>query len=245
MIAGPARILVVDDHPTNRLKMSMAVKRLGHAVDVAEDGVRALAQLRAGHHDLVLLDLLMPELDGYEVLQAMKHDARLRTLPVIVISSVEEMGSVVRAIELGAEDYLPKNFDPVLLRARVEACLEKKRLRDLEAEYLRQVARLTDAAAAVEAEDFDPASLDLDELRTRPDELGALARVFARMASEIFARQVHLKKRLIELEVQIDEARQARQVHHITGTAYFRDLRGRASRLREMLQGADDDQHPN
>lgn len=241
MTTKPAHVLVVDDHPTNRLKMSMAVQNLGHAARAVEDGRQALALLRLERHDLVLLDLLMPELDGYQVLQAMKQDAELRNIPVIVISSVDEMDSVVKAIELGAEDYLPKTFDPVLLRARVNACLEKKRLRDLEVEYLAQVAELTRAAAAVEAEDFDPGSLDLATLGTRGDELGVLARVFERMAREIYARQAHLKKRVIELEVQIDEARQERQVRRITGTTYFQDLRGRAGQFRETLQSDEAD----
>ena len=240
MSSEPARVLVVDDHPTNRLKMSMAVKRLGHAAHAVENGRQALAQLRLERQDLVLLDLIMPELDGYQVLRAMKEDHELRNIPVIVISSVDEMESVVSAIELGAEDYLPKTFDPVLLRARVNACLEKKRLRDLEVEYLAQVAQLTRAATAVEAEDFDPDALDLASLGTRGDELGVLARVFERMAREIYARQAHLKQRVIELEVQIDQARQARQVRRITGTAYFQDLRSRAGRLRQTLKGDDD-----
>ena len=109
--------------------------------------------------DLVLLDILMPEMDGYQVLKQMKEDKTLREVPVIVISAMDDMESVVKGIELGAEDYLPKTFDPVLLRARIGACLEKKRLRDQEVDYLHNVARVTDAAAAVEAEIFDSTPL--------------------------------------------------------------------------------------
>ena len=123
-------ILVVDDHSTNRLKMSLAAKHLGHEVQTAVDGLDALEKIRAHDFDLVLLDLLMPQMDGFDVLSAIKQDPDLDDLPVIVISAVEEMESVIKAIELGAEDYLPKSFDPVLLKARVNACLEKKRLRD-------------------------------------------------------------------------------------------------------------------
>jgi len=129
-------ILVVDDLSTNRLKMSLAAKHLGHTVDTAVNGIDALEKMRAFGFDLVLLDLLMPEMDGYEVLSFMKKDSELQAIPVIVISAVEEMESVIKAIELGAEDYLPKAFDPVLLRARVSACLEKKRLRDQMAQQL-------------------------------------------------------------------------------------------------------------
>lgn len=125
-----ARILVVDDNRTNRMRMSMAVERLGHEAVAAENGREALERLGAEAFDLVLLDILMPEMDGYEVLRRMKDTPALRPIPVIVISALEEMESVVACIELGAEDHLPKAFDPVLLRARVNACLEKKWLRD-------------------------------------------------------------------------------------------------------------------
>ena len=132
-------ILVVDDHKTNRLKLSMGLKRQGHTVALAENGRRALEMLRAEPFDLVLLDIIMPEMDGYQVLEQMKADLRLRDIPVIVISAQDELESMIKGIELGAEDYLPKTFDPVLLKARIGACLEKKRLRDQQAAYLAQI----------------------------------------------------------------------------------------------------------
>jgi adenylate cyclase len=132
-------ILVVDDLRTNRLKLSFGLKQQGHTVSEAENGRQALEMLRVEAFDLVLLDILMPEMDGYEVLEHMKKDSTLRDIPVIVISAQDELESVVRGIELGAEDYLPKSFDPVLLRARIDACLEKKRLRDKEQAYIREI----------------------------------------------------------------------------------------------------------
>jgi len=123
-------ILVVDDHRTSRLKLSLGLKQQGHTVGEAENGVQALDKLRTEAFDLVLLDIIMPEMDGYQVLEQMKADKTLRDVPVIVISALDDLESVVKGIELGAEDYLPKTFDPVLLRARIGACLEKKRLRD-------------------------------------------------------------------------------------------------------------------
>jgi len=132
-------ILVVDDLRTNRLKLTLGLKQQGHTVAEAENGRLALEMLRAEAFDLVLLDILMPEMDGYEVLEQMKKDNALRDVPVIIISAQDELESVVRGIELGAEDYLPKTFDPVLLRARIEACLEKKRLRDKEQAYIREI----------------------------------------------------------------------------------------------------------
>jgi sigma-B regulation protein RsbU (phosphoserine phosphatase) len=139
MTNNQGHILVVDDHKTNRLKISLAVKKLGHTADMAEDGRQALEMLRAQPFDVVLLDIIMPELDGYQVLEEMKSDSTLRDIPVIVISAQDELESMIKGIELGAEDYLPKTFNPILLKARIGACLEKKRLRDQQAAYLAQI----------------------------------------------------------------------------------------------------------
>jgi DNA-binding response OmpR family regulator len=237
MTGDQGHILVVDDHKPNRIKISFAVKKLGHSADVAEDGRQALAMLREQPFDLVLLDIIMPELDGYQVLEQMKADSALRDIPVIVISAEQELDSVVKGIELGAADYLPKTFDPILLQARINACLEKKRFRDQELEYLRQVDRLTAAAALIEAETFDPADVRLDDVSARGDALGQLARVFQRMAQEVHAREQRLKQQVHELRIEIDQARQSQQVSKIIGTDYFRDLRSRASNLRNMLGG--------
>src|SRR5512139_1326090 len=133
-------ILVVDDHRTNRLKLCLGLKQQGHTVEEAENGIQALEKLRSEVFDLVLLDILMPEMDGYQVLNQMKDDKTLREVPVIVISALDDLESMVRGIELGAEDYLPKSFDPVLLRARIGACLEKKRLRDQQRKILHTFA---------------------------------------------------------------------------------------------------------
>jgi CheY-like chemotaxis protein len=131
MTPSDAALLVVDDNEDNRYTLTRRLKRLGYQnLDTANDGRQALGILRAKKFDLVLLDIMMPEMNGYEVLEHMQADAELRHLPVIMISAVGEMESVVRCIELGAEDYLPKPFDATLLRARVGASLEKKRLRD-------------------------------------------------------------------------------------------------------------------
>jgi class 3 adenylate cyclase len=136
-------ILVVDDDQDNRDLLARRLVREGYAVETAADGQAALEALRgASTIDLVLLDVMMPGVDGYEVLRRLKDDPALRGLPVVMISALDEMGSVVRCIELGAEDYLPKPFDPVLLRARIGACLEKKRLRDQEVRHARELADL-------------------------------------------------------------------------------------------------------
>src|SRR5262249_40156586 len=126
-----AALLVVDDVEDNRFALSRRLARQGYLnVTTAADGRQALQLLKSKAFDLVLLDIMMPNVNGYEVLAAMKGSERLRHIPVIMISAVDEIESVIRCIELGAEDYLPKPFNPTLLRARVGACLERKRLHD-------------------------------------------------------------------------------------------------------------------
>ncbi len=126
-----AALLVVDDNENNRYTLTRRLTREGYRdVATANDGRQALEMLRSRAFDLVLLDITMPEMNGYQVLEQMKADPALSDVPVVMISAIEETESVVRCVELGADDYLSKPFDPTLLRARVHAILEKKRLRD-------------------------------------------------------------------------------------------------------------------
>ncbi len=223
-------VLVVDDNPFNRDLLARGLHRQGHFFALAQNGRQALEMLEAASFDLVLLDILMPEMDGFEVLRRLKADPKLRDVPVIMISALYQIDGVVRCIEMGAEDYLPKPFNAVLLRARVGACLEKKRLRDQELEYLRNVATVTEAAAAVEAGAFDPDCLA--EVARREDALGRLARVFESMAREVRAREQRLREEVHELRIEIDVTRKARQVAEITETSYFETLKDRAEHLR-------------
>jgi len=133
-------VLVVDDTEMNRDMLCALLEADGHKAAVVENGRLALEAIKKNSFDLILLDVMMPEMNGYQVLEHLKSDASLRDIPVIVLSALDEIGSVVRCIELGAEDYLPKPFDPVLLRARIGACLEKKRLRDQEAQLRNELA---------------------------------------------------------------------------------------------------------
>lgn len=135
-----ARLLVVDDNRVNRLLLGRNLELLGHSVASAENGRIALDMLRRESFDLVLLDIEMPELDGFAVLEQMTADLALRDLPVIVTSSLEGLDNVVRCIELGAEDYLQKPVNPVLLKARLSASLEKKRLRDQQKALVQRFA---------------------------------------------------------------------------------------------------------
>lgn len=134
-----ATVLVVDDIEANRDLLGRRLKKQGYSVFVAEDGSIALQMIAKQQFDLVLLDIMMPKMNGYEVLATLKADLDLRHIPVIMISAVDDIESVVKCIELGAEDYLTKPFNPVLLKARISACLEKKRLRDQEQAVLKQL----------------------------------------------------------------------------------------------------------
>jgi sigma-B regulation protein RsbU (phosphoserine phosphatase) len=142
-------LLVVDDNETNRNILSRQLEKQGYTVSTAENGLLALELLSICKFDLVLLDILMPEMNGVQVLDIMKNDEKLKHIPVIMISALDEMGSVLRCIEMGAEEYLPKPFNPILLRARIGASLEKKRLRDHEQLYL---AALEESQRKLEAE---------------------------------------------------------------------------------------------
>ncbi|MBI4786821.1 MAG: response regulator [Chloroflexi bacterium] len=133
-------LLVVDDNEINRDVLSRRLERQGHRVETGANGQQALDMVRAKPYDLILLDLMMPEMNGYQVLQHLKADALLRDIPVIMISALDEVDTVVRCIEMGAEDYMPKPFNPVLLKARIGACLEKKRLRDRQRELFGKFA---------------------------------------------------------------------------------------------------------
>lgn len=134
-----ARLLAVDDDSLNRDMLVRRLQKLGYDVTEAINGRDALSKLKEGSFDLVLLDILMPDLDGFQTLEYMKADPRLKHLPVIMLTALDDVDSTVRCIEAGAEDYVPKPFSPVILRARITASLEKKRLRDQEQAFLAQL----------------------------------------------------------------------------------------------------------
>jgi adenylate cyclase len=170
----PAKILVVDDTEMNRDMMCALLEADGHKSSVAVNGRIGLEMIKAEPFDLVLLDVMMPEINGYQVLEQLKADANLRAIPVIVLSALDEIGSVVRCIELGAEDYLPKPFDPILLRARINACLEKKRLRDQEVELRRELAQWNQSLAQ-----------RVEEQVAQLERLGRLKRFFSPQLAEL------------------------------------------------------------
>jgi class 3 adenylate cyclase len=196
-------ILVVDDDQANRDLLVRRLTREGFAVHTAPDGpaaLEALARPASPPIDLVLLDVMMPGIDGYEVLRRLKGDAALRELPVLMISALDEVSSVVRCIELGAEDYLPKPFDPVLLRARIGACLEKKRLRDQHAHHARELAEWNRTLEARVAEQVE-----------QVERLGRLKRFFSPQLAEL---------------IVTGGAADPLATHRVEVTVAFLDLRG-------------------
>jgi two-component system, cell cycle response regulator len=180
---GRKHILVVEDNDPNRVMLCRRLQKNGYLTTEAADGRQALAALSKGRFDLVLCDIMMPEVDGYTVLQTMKADAALSTIPIVMVSAIDEVANVARCIEMGADDYLTKPYDPVLLQARVTACLDKRRLSESETDTGHGLELLTRAAEQVEAGTYDDAPIA--SLALRQDALGVLARAFDRMARAV------------------------------------------------------------
>lgn len=196
-MSGEGLVLVVDDDQLSRRKLSLALKALGYTSIEAGGGEAALDMMRSHPIDLILLDIVMPEMDGFEVLQRRAADPELSEIPVLVISGLDgDMASVVRAIKFGATDFLPKHFDAVLFQARVSSSIEKRKLRLLELDHQRQVDRLIAAAETMESSTFHPRKLGLDDVAARTDAVGRLGRVFRDMAEQVYARERQLQRNL-------------------------------------------------
>ena len=206
-VPDPA-LLVVDDNEDNRYTLSLQLNAQGyHNIAIATNGNEALSVLHSKPFDLVLLDIMMPELNGYEVLERMRSSPELRNIPVIVISAIGELDSVVRCIELGAEDYLPKPFEPTLLRARVYASLERKRLHD---QVVAQAADLASQAAELATWNKTLEQRVADQLG-EIDRMGKLRRFLSPQVADLIVAS--------GMEKQL-------QSHRREITALFCDLRG-------------------
>jgi len=152
------RILIVDDEPFNVDYLEQELEDLNYQTITAVNGKDALEKITTEKPDLVLLDIMMPIMDGFTVLEKVKADAEIRDIPVIVISANDDLQNVVKGIEFGAEDYLPKPFEPTLLKARIQSSLEKKHLRDLQSLYLKSLENELNIAHDIQKE-FLPAKL--------------------------------------------------------------------------------------
>ncbi len=212
-------ILAIDDNPTNCDLLARQLKRQGYMVTTATNATQALRLLKAIPFDLILIDVIMPGIDGLELLRQLKQDDNFKHIPAIAISALDAIDGAVRCIELGAEDYLQKPIDPILLKTRIAICLEKKRLRDRELRYLQQVERLITAAAAIETKTFNPDSLN--DLSQHPHKLGQLARVFQTMAREIDSREQLLAQQIQLLQTSINEVHKQGLVADIAATDHF------------------------
>ena len=226
------RLLAVDDDPLNRDMLVSRLRRQGHEVTAAVDGLEVLEKVRQKPFDLVLLDVMMPGLDGYETLTRLKADEELRHLPVIMISALDDLASVVRCIEAGAEDYLPKPFNATLLRARIGACLEKKALRDQEMALYknlvlsqqrleRELSRARGCVAGLAAD-------LVEDPRVAP-----LLAAFERMTGAVSRQETELRATIKELEIQINTTALQGQVCSILEDPSFASLAERARAMRQ------------
>ncbi len=195
------RVLVVDDTEQNRRLLERSLTRVGYTVVTAPGGSDALARVAAAEFDVILLDVMMPDMDGRTVLQRLKESPATHDIPVLMISALSEVDTAVECIELGADDYITKPYSLALLYARVMACVERSRRRRSEVQYLRAVQLLTDAARSVEDGHYGRDALA--EVARRDDELGGLARVFDTMAAQVQAREALLVDRYRALREDI------------------------------------------
>ncbi|MFC9582001.1 PleD family two-component system response regulator [Streptomyces yangpuensis] len=177
------RVLIVDDDRTNRMMVTYKLEISGVHVVAAESGQEALSIMREEPFDVVLLDILMPQMDGYTTLELMKGDPALRDTPVVMISQLDEIDSVIRCLELGAEDYLPKPLNSILLMARINAILLGKRLTEMQQDYDHQLGLLTEALKAARNNAFEPDSLQ--PIADRSDRLGECARTMQQVIPSV------------------------------------------------------------
>ncbi|HEV8409202.1 MAG TPA: protein kinase [Gemmatimonadaceae bacterium] len=198
---GPARLLVVDDSEGPRKVLVRLLERMGYEVVAAADGLEGMAIAERERIDVIVSDIEMPNCNGFEFLERLKASGITHDIPVIVVSGVDDNKSVVRCIELGAEDHLTKPFDSMLLQARVRTSLERRRSRDHELDYLRRVAELTVAAEEVEKATYMPGSVS--HLANEDDPLGRLARVFDRVVSGWQSKEARLRRQIREFSEEI------------------------------------------
>ena len=200
MVKKSGHILVVDDDERVRGTLADLLEIEGYTVSTAADGVEALSMLRSHSYDLILLDIMMPGMDGYQVLELLKQDEILRHIPVVVISAVGESNIMVRCIELGAEDYLSKPYQRTILRARVKSSLERKQLRDQEKDYLTQLQSLYQEVQAADQAKSEFVALVAHELRTPLSTLWAYAELLSRAGTLNEKQEKYMREMSFTLE---------------------------------------------
>lgn len=189
-----SRILIVDDQSTHRKKIALSVSVLGYDVETVSSAAQAMSHLQHNPVDMVLLDIEMPEADGFSVLKWLNQQPELKHIPVIIISAHDDDRSqVIKAIKMGADDFLPKNFPRPVLQARVRAGLLKKKNRDAEIEMAHQIERLTRASELLEQSIYNPKQLRLSTIASGSSSMASFASVFSDMAQRIYDRERRLK----------------------------------------------------
>ncbi len=213
--AKPAHILIVDDQEPNRILLADLVSSLGHTPFLADTGLSGIEQLRKQPMDLVLLDIMMPVMDGFEVLERIRTDHALRHMPVIVVSGVDTMDSVLRCTEAGADDYLIKPFNPSMLKARIDACLVKKRLHDAEMEYQRRIEHYNEDLA-------EQVQIQLAELSAaQRSTIFALSKLAESRDNETGE---HLDRMCEYVKVIAEELSKIPKYSHVIDTAYINNI---------------------
>lgn len=226
------KVLAVDDDDFNLEILAKFLHKQGYLVTTAEDGVQALSELEKSSFDLVLLDVMMPNLDGFETLKRIREQEELVTTPVIMISALDELSSVVKCIEVGAEDYLPKPYNATLLRARIGSCLQRKAWID---KHLSLIKQLEVSQAAIDS-GLKASSAELDLLATHTDgslELQPLRDAFSRMSRSLVGQKRQLAETIQDLQIEINRKQVSAQVKSIVSNPEFASLGERAQAMRE------------
>jgi sigma-B regulation protein RsbU (phosphoserine phosphatase) len=225
------KVLAVDDDGFNLDILAKFLHKQGHVVTTAEDGLEALDILSKTSFDLILLDVMMPNLDGFETLKRIKEQENLLSTPVIMISALDELSSVIKCIECGAEDYLPKPYNSTLLRARVGACLERKAWVD---RHLDLIDKLEESQKIIDAEiKNSEAQLEIlhDKYQGVVDVI-PLVDAFARMNASLVGQRRQIAETLQDVQIKINRTKVSAQVRTIISNPQFSSLSDRAKAMR-------------
>ena len=226
------KILAVDDDDFNLEILAKFLCKQGYLVTTAEDGIQALCELEKGDYDLVLLDVMMPNLDGLETLKRIRQQESLAATPVIMISALDELSSVVKCVEAGAEDYLPKPYNATLLRARIGSCLQRKAWID---KHLHLIEKLEISQASIDA-GLKASTVQLDLLagqQGNATDFQPLRDAFARMSASLVGQKRQIAETINDLQIEINRKQVSAQVKSIVSNPDFASLGERAQAMRE------------
>lgn len=225
------KVLAVDDDAFNLDILAKFLHKQGHVVTTAQDGLEALDVLSKASFDLVLLDVMMPNLDGFETLRRIKEQEDMLSTPVIMISALDELSSVIKCIECGAEDYLPKPYNSTLLRARVGACLERKAWVD---RHLELIDKLEISQKIIDVE-IKNSEVQLDLLKDKYQgvvDVNSLVDAFSRMNASLVGQRQQIAETLHDVQIKINRTKVSAQVRTIISNPQFSALNDRAKAMR-------------